>query len=145
VYQTILEAVVLVALVIFVFLRTFRASIIPLVTIPVSLIGTFALMALAGFTVNTLTLLALVLAIGLVVDDAIVVLENIYRHIEEGMQPFQAAIKGAKEIGFAVVAMTLTLAAVYAPLAFTPGRTGGCLPSLRWRWPAAVVVSGLWR
>ncbi|MFZ9552367.1 MAG: efflux RND transporter permease subunit, partial [Hylemonella sp.] len=115
VFKTIVEAVVLVALVIFLFLRTVRASIIPIVTIPVSLIGTFALMALAGFTVNTLTLLALVLAIGLVVDDAIVVLENIYRHIEEGEDPFSAAIKGAKEVGFAVVAMTLTLAAVYAP------------------------------
>ena len=114
VYSTIAEAVVLVALVIFVFLRTFRASIIPLVTIPVSLIGTFALMALAGFTINTLTLLALVLAIGLVVDDAIVVLENIYRHIEEGLPPFQAAIKGAREIGFAVVAMTMTCCGVRA-------------------------------
>ena len=124
VFQTIVEAVILVALVIFVFLRTIRASIIPIITIPVSLIGTFAMMALAGFTINTLTLLALVLAIGLVVDDAIVVLENIYRHIEEGMDPFSAAIKGSREIGFAVVAMTLTLAAVYAPLAFTPGRTG---------------------
>ena len=113
VYRTIAEAMVLVALVVFVFLRTLRASIIPLVTIPVSLIGAFALMALAGFTINTLTLLALVLAIGLVVDDAIVVLENIFRHIEEGLTPFQAALKGVKEIGFAVVAMTLTLAAVY--------------------------------
>jgi preprotein translocase subunit SecF len=94
VFQTILEAIVLVALVIFVFLRTVRASIIPIVTIPVCLVGTFALMALAGFTINTLTLLALVLAIGLVVDDAIVVLENIYRHIEEGMDPFSASIKG---------------------------------------------------
>jgi multidrug efflux pump len=91
VYQTILEAVVLVALVIFVFLRTLRASIIPLVTIPVSLIGTFALMALFGFSINTLTLLALVLAIGLVVDDAIVVLENIYRYIEEGLAPVEAS------------------------------------------------------
>ena len=95
VYQTIFEAVILVALVIFVFLRTLRASIIPIITIPVSLIGAFAMMALAGFTINTLTLLALVLAIGLVVDDAIVVLENIYRHIEEGLDPFSAAIKGA--------------------------------------------------
>ena len=121
VYTTLAEAVVLVALVIFVFLRTLRASFIPLVTIPVSLIGTFALVAAAGFTVNTLTMLALVLAIGLVVDDAIVVLENIFRHIEEGMTPFQAALRGAREISFAVVAMTLTLAAVFAPLAFTPG------------------------
>ena len=142
VYTTIAEAVVLVALVIFVFLRTVRASIIPLVTIPVSLIGTFALMALFGFSINTLTLLALVLAIGLVVDDAIVVLENIYRHIEEGMKPFDAAIKGAREIGFAVVAMTLTLAAVYAPLAFTPGRTGRLFAEFALALAGAVVVSG---
>ena len=142
VFKTIVEAVVLVALVIFLFLRTVRASIIPIVTIPVSLIGTFALMALAGFTVNTLTLLALVLAIGLVVDDAIVVLENIYRHIEEGQDPFSAAIKGAKEVGFAVVAMTLTLAAVYAPLAFTPGRTGRLFIEFALALAGAVVVSG---
>ena len=142
VFKTIVEAVVLVALVIFLFLRTVRASIIPIVTIPVSLIGTFALMALAGFTVNTLTLLALVLAIGLVVDDAIVVLENIYRHIEEGEDPFSAAIKGAKEVGFAVVAMTLTLAAVYAPLAFTPGRTGRLFIEFALALAGAVIVSG---
>lgn len=142
VYSTIGEAVVLVALVIFVFLRSFRASIIPLVTIPVSLIGAFALMSLAGFTINTLTLLALVLAIGLVVDDAIVVLENIYRHIEEGMKPFEAALRGAKEIGFAVVAMTLTLAAVYAPVAFTPGRTGRLFIEFALTLAGAVLVSG---
>ncbi|MBW8315756.1 MAG: efflux RND transporter permease subunit, partial [Hydrogenophaga sp.] len=142
VYTTIAEAVVLVALVIFVFLRTIRASIIPLVTIPVSLIGSFALMGLFGFSINTLTLLALVLAIGLVVDDSIVVLENIYRHIEEGMKPFEAAIKGAREIGFAVVAMTLTLAAVYAPLAFTPGRTGRLFAEFALALAGAVVVSG---
>ncbi|WP_332775897.1 efflux RND transporter permease subunit [Polaromonas sp.] len=142
VYTTIAEAIVLVALVIFVFLRTFRASIIPLVTIPVSLVGTFALMALAGFTINTLTLLALVLAIGLVVDDAIVMLENIFRHIEEGLDPFSAAIKGAREIGFAVVTMTLTLVAVYAPLAFTPGRTGRLFVEFALALAGAVVVSG---
>jgi multidrug efflux pump len=142
VYQTIVEAAILVALVIFVFLRTLRASIIPLVTIPVCLIGTFALMAMFGFTVNTLTMLALVLAIGLVVDDAIVVLENIYRHIEEGMSPFHAAIKGAKEVGFAVVAMTMTLAAVYAPLAFTPGRTGKLFTEFALALAGSVVVSG---
>ncbi|MDP2022663.1 MAG: efflux RND transporter permease subunit [Hydrogenophaga sp.] len=142
VYTTIAEAVVLVALVIFVFLRTIRASIIPLVTIPVSLIGSFALMGLFGFSINTLTLLALVLAIGLVVDDAIVVLENIYRHIEEGLDPFSAAIKGAREVGFAVVAMTLTLAAVYAPLAFTPGRTGRLFIEFALALAGAVVVSG---
>ncbi len=142
VYSTIAEAVVLVALVIFVFLRSLRASLIPLVTIPVSLIGTFALMALFGFSINTLTLLALVLAIGLVVDDAIVVLENIYRHIEDGMEPVKAAIQGGKEIGFAVVAMTLTLAAVYAPLAFTPGRTGRLFAEFALALAGAVVVSG---
>ena len=142
VYRTIVEAVLLVALVIFVFLRTMRASIIPIVTIPVSLVGTFALMALAGFTINTLTLLALVLAIGLVVDDAIVMLENIFRHIEEGMDPFSASIKGAREIGFAVVTMTATLVAVYAPLAFTPGRTGRLFVEFALALAGAVVVSG---
>ncbi|OWW22323.1 efflux RND transporter permease subunit [Noviherbaspirillum denitrificans] len=142
VYSTIGEAIVLVALVIFVFLRSLRASIIPLVTIPVSLIGSFALMSIAGFTINTLTLLALVLAIGLVVDDAIVVLENIYRHIEDGMKPFEAALKGAKEIGFAVIAMTLTLAAVYAPVAFTPGRTGRLFVEFALTLAGAVIVSG---
>jgi multidrug efflux pump len=142
VYTTVAEAIALVALVVFVFLRTLRASIIPLVTIPVSLIGAFALMAAAGFTINTLTLLALVLAIGLVVDDAIVVLENIFRHIEEGLTPFQAAIKGAREIAFAVVAMTLTLAAVFAPLAFTPGRTGRLFVEFALTLAGAVVVSG---
>jgi multidrug efflux pump len=142
VYKTILEAIILVALVIFVFLRTVRASIIPIVTIPVSLVGTFAMMALAGFTINTLTLLALVLAIGLVVDDAIVMLENIFRHIEEGLDPFSAAIKGAREIGFAVVTMTLTLVAVYAPLAFTPGRTGRLFIEFALALAGSVLVSG---
>ncbi len=142
VFQTILEAVFLVALVVFVFLRTLRASIIPVITIPVCLIGTFSMMALAGFSINTLTLLALVLAIGLVVDDAIVVLENIYRHIEEGMDPFSASIKGAKEVSFAVIAMTLTLVAVYAPLAFTPGRTGRLFVEFALALAGAVAVSG---
>jgi multidrug efflux pump len=108
VFKTIGEAMLLVLLIIFFFLRNFRATLIPLVTIPVSLIGAFALMLVLGFTINTLTLLALVLAIGLVVDDAIVVLENIYRHIEAGMPRRQAAFQGAQEIGFAVVAMTIT-------------------------------------
>ena len=143
VFTTIIEAAVLVALVIFVFLRTLRASLIPLITIPVSLIGTFAMMALAGFSINTLTLLALVLAIGLVVDDAIVMLENIYRHIEEGLSPFQAAIKGAREVGFAIVAMTMTLVAVYAPLAFSPGRTGRLFTEFALALAGAVVVSGV--
>ena len=143
VFKTIFEAAALVALVIFFFLRTLRASIIPLITIPVSLTGSFALMALFGFSINSLTLLALVLAIGLVVDDAIVVLENIYRYIEEGMEPFAASIKGVREIGFAVVAMTLTLVAVFAPLAFTPGRTGRLFAEFALALAGAVLVSGV--
>ena len=142
VYKTVAEAIILVALVVFLFLRTFRASIIPLVTIPVSLIGAFAIIALAGFTINTLTLLALVVAIGLVVDDAIVVLENVYRHIEAGLAPFQAALKGVREVSFAVVSMTLTLVAVFAPLAFTPGRTGRLFSEFALTLAGAVVVSG---
>jgi multidrug efflux pump len=142
VFTTIMEAIVLVALVIFFFLRSFRAALVPLVTIPVSLIGAFALMLLAGFSINTLTLLALVLAIGLVVDDAIVVLENIYRHIENGMKPVEAAFRGAREIGFAVIAMTLTLAAVYAPVAFTTGRIGRLFIEFALTLAGAVLVSG---
>ena len=142
VYRTILEAVALVAIVIIFFLHSLRASLIPLITIPVCLITTFALMLAAGFTINTLTLLAMVLAIGLVVDDAIVVLENIYRHIEEGMSPTAAAFKGVKEVGFAVVAMTLTLAAVYAPVAFSPGRTGRLFAEFALTLAGSVIVSG---
>ncbi len=142
VYTTIIEAVVLVVLVIFFFLRSFRATLIPLVTIPVSLIGAFGLMYLFGFTLNTLTLLAMVLAIGMVVDDAIVVLENTYRHIENGMDRVQAALVGAREIGFAVVAMTLTLAAVYAPLAFATGRTGRLFIEFAITLAGAVLISG---
>jgi multidrug efflux pump len=142
VYKTIAEAVLLVVIVIFLFLRSWRAVLIPLVTIPVSLIGAFALMYMFGFTINTLTLLAMVLAIGLVVDDAIVMLENIYRHVEEGMPPFEAALKGSKEIGFAIVAMTLTLAAVYIPLAFSTGRTGKLFVEFALTLAGAVLVSG---
>jgi multidrug efflux pump len=142
VFKTIGEAMLLVLLIIFIFLRNFRATLIPLVTIPVSLIGAFALMLVLGFTINTLTLLALVLAIGLVVDDAIVVLENIYRHIEEGMPRRQAAFQGAQEIGFAVVAMTITLAAVYAPVAFMTGRTGKLFVEFALTLAGAVLVSG---
>ena len=142
VFTTIGEAIILVLAIIFFFLRNLRATLIPLVTIPVSLIGAFAIMLILGFTINTLTLLALVLAIGLVVDDAIVVLENIYRHIEEGMPRREAAFKGAKEIGFAVVAMTLTLAAVYAPVAFMTGRTGKLFIEFALTLAGAVLVSG---
>ncbi|WP_332681858.1 efflux RND transporter permease subunit [Bosea sp. (in: a-proteobacteria)] len=142
VYTTIIEAVVLVVLIIFLFLRSLRATLIPLVTIPVSLVGAFALMYALGFTVNTLTLLSMVLAIGLVVDDAIVVLENIHRHIENGMEPNKAAIRGINEIAFAVVAMTLTLVAVYAPMAFSTGRTGKLFIEFALTLAGAVLVSG---
>ena len=142
VFTTIGEAVILVVLVIFVFLRSVRATLIPLVTIPVALIGACGIMYALGFTINTLTLLALVLAIGLVVDDAIVMLENVYRHIEEGMSPYKAALVGSKEIGFAIVAMTLTLAAVYAPVAFMTGRTGKLFIEFALTLAGAVIVSG---
>ncbi|MDX5360331.1 MAG: efflux RND transporter permease subunit [Alphaproteobacteria bacterium] len=142
VYMTIAEAVVLVVLIIFFFLRSLRATLIPLVTIPVSLVGAFALMYLFGFSINTLTLLSLVLAIGLVVDDAIVMLENIYRHLEMGKSPFQAAIDGAREITFAVMAMTITLAAVYVPIGFMEGKTGRLFTEFAWALAGAVLISG---
>ena len=142
VLATIWEAVALVALVCLIFLRNWRAMLVPLVTIPVSLLGAFALMYMLGFSVNTLTLLAIVLAIGLVVDDAIVMLENIYRHIEDGMAPLAAAFRGAREIGFAVIAMTITLAAVYAPVAFMTGRTGKLFIEFALTLAGAVLVSG---
>jgi multidrug efflux pump len=142
VVTTIAEAVLLVGLVVFVFLKSFRAAIIPIVTIPVSLITSFGIMYALGFSVNTLTLLAMVLSIGIVVDDAIVVLENISRHIEDGMKPIAAAFQGMKEISFAVVAMTLTLAAVFAPMAFSAGRTGRLFTEFALTLAAAVLVSG---
>jgi multidrug efflux pump len=142
VYRTIGEAIVLVVLIIFLFLRSLRATLIPLVTIPVSLIGAFALMLAFGFSINTLTLLALVLAIGLVVDDAIVMLENIYRHVEAGMPPVKAALLGSREINFAVIAMTITLAAVYAPIGFMTGLTGRLFTEFAWTLAGAVIVSG---
>ena len=142
VWTTLFEAIALVLLVIWLFLGSVRAALIPAITVPVCLIASFIALYAFGFSINLLTLLALVLCIGLVVDDAIVVLENIYRHIEDGMAPFDAAIKGVKEIGFAVVAMTLTLAAVYAPLAFAPGRTGRLFTEFALALAGAVVVSG---
>jgi multidrug efflux pump len=142
VYETMLEALLLVIAVIFVFLRSFRATLIPFVTIPVSLIGAFIFLYAFGFTVNVLTLLGLVLAIGLVVDDAIVMLENIHRHIEAGMPPMQAAFKGSQEIAFAVIAMTLTLAAVFLPLGFMTGNTGKLFTEFAMTVAAAVLVSG---
>jgi multidrug efflux pump len=142
VYTTIVEAVVLVIIIIFLFLRSVRAMMIPLVTIPVSLIGACALMFAFGFSLNTLTLLSLVLAIGLVVDDAIVMMENIFRHVEEGMPPLQAAFRGSREIGFAVISMTLTLVAVYVPIGFMTGTTGKLFTEFAWTLAGAVVVSG---
>ncbi|HQS82431.1 MAG TPA: efflux RND transporter permease subunit [Thiobacillus sp.] len=142
VYTTMIEAMVLVVAVIFLFLRNWRTTLIPFVTIPVSLIGAFIFLYSMGFTINVLTLLGLVLAIGLVVDDAIVMLENIYRHIENGEPPYDAAIRGAKEIGFAVVAMTMTLVAVFAPLAFAEGNTGKLFTEFALTVAAAVLVSG---
>ncbi|MBU2533755.1 MAG: efflux RND transporter permease subunit [Alphaproteobacteria bacterium] len=142
VQATILEATGLVVLIIFLFLRSLRAVFIPLVTIPVSLLGACALMYLFGFSINTLTLLSMVLAIGLVVDDAIVMLENVHRHIENGLRPFEAALIGSREIGFAIVAMTLTLVAVYVPIGFMSGATGRLFTEFAWALAAAVLVSG---
>ncbi|MBY0268299.1 MAG: efflux RND transporter permease subunit [Burkholderiales bacterium] len=142
VYTVMGEALVLVVLVIFLFLRSVRATLIPFVTIPVSLIGACFLIWIMGFSINVLTLLGIVLAVGLVVDDAIVVLENIHRHIEDGMKPVEAALKGGREIAFAVVAMTVTLAAVFAPLAFSTGNTGRLFLEFALTVASAVVVSG---
>ena len=124
VQETIFTAILLVTLIIFLFLRDWRSTIIPLTAIPVSLIGVFFFMYLAGFSINVLTLLGIVLSIGLVVDDAIVVLENIYTKIEEGLSPWEAAIEGSKEIYFAVISTTVTLAAVFLPVIFLQGITG---------------------
>ena len=140
--KTLIEAAAIVIVVIFLFLGNLRSTFIPIVTIPLSLIGVMiALMAL-GYSINLLTLLALVLAIGLVVDDAIVVVENIHRHIEEGMTPFDAAISGAHEIALPIIAMTITLAAVYAPIGFVSGVTGVLFREFAFTLAGAVIVSG---
>jgi multidrug efflux pump len=142
VFATMVEALVLVVLVIFLFLRSWRATLIPAVAIPVSVIGHFTFLKTMGFSINTLTLLGVVLSIGLVVDDAIVVLENIHRHIEEGMKPMKAAFQGSKEIGFAVIAMTITLAAVFTPLALMTGNTGKLFTEFALTVATSVIVSG---
>ncbi len=141
VYATLWEASLLVVLMIFIFLRDWRATFIPLLAIPVSLIGTFAVMSALGFTLNVLTLLALVLAVGLVVDDAIVVLENIYRRIELGEAPLHAAIFGSRQVAFAVIATTLTLVAVFVPVAFQSGQTGRLFYEFGITLAVAVLVS----
>jgi multidrug efflux pump len=140
---TIFEAIVLVLLIILFFLHSPRAALIPLLTIPVSLIGSFVFLYAFHCSINTITLLAMVLAIGLVVDDAIVVLENIHRHIEEGLKPLDAAFKGAREVGFAVIAMTFTLASVYAPIAFVQGLTGKLFAEFAVSLAGAVLISGV--
>ncbi|WHO37770.1 efflux RND transporter permease subunit [Sphingobium sp. AP49] len=143
VIHSLIEAIVIVIVVIFLFLGSVRAVIIPVVTIPLSLVGTAALMLACGFSLNLLTLLAMVLAIGLVVDDAIVVVENIHRHIEEGLSPVKAAMVGAREIIAPVIAMTITLAAVYAPIGLMGGLTGALFREFAFTLAGSVLVSGV--
>ncbi|WP_439373254.1 efflux RND transporter permease subunit [Bradyrhizobium sp. DASA03120] len=141
--KTLIEAVVIVVMVIFLFLASLRSAIIPVVTIPLSLVGVCSTMLALGFSFNLLTLLAMVLAIGLVVDDAIVVVENINRHLEEGAPPLEAATKGAREIVGPVVSMTITLAAVYAPIGFLGGLTGALFREFAFTLAGSVIVSGV--
>jgi len=143
VITTIVEAGAIVIVVIFLFLGNIRSTIIPIVTIPLSLVGVLFLLVVLGYSINLLTLLAMVLAIGLVVDDAIVVVENIYRHIEEGETPFQAALHGARDIAGPVISMTITLAAVYAPIGFVGGLTGALFREFAFTLASAVIISGI--
>ncbi len=143
VQKTLIEAVGIVIVVIFLFLASFRSVIIPVVTIPLSLVGVCVLMLAMGFSFNLLTLLAMVLAIGLVVDDAIVVVENIHRHLEEGKSPVQASLQGAREIVGPVISMTITLAAVYAPIGFLGGVTGALFKEFAFTLAGSVIVSGV--
>ncbi|HEY0330129.1 MAG TPA: multidrug efflux RND transporter permease subunit [Rhodopseudomonas sp.] len=141
--KTLIEAIGIVVVVIFLFLASVRSVIIPVVTIPLSLIGVCSLMMVMGFSINLLTLLAMVLAIGLVVDDAIVVVENIHRHLEEGKSPVQASLQGAREIVGPVISMTITLAAVYAPIGFLGGLTGSLFREFAFTLAGSVIVSGV--
>lgn len=143
VMTTVLEAVVIVTIVIFLFLGSFRSVLIPVVTIPLSMIGVCFLMLMLGFSLNLLTLLAMVLAIGLVVDDAIVVLENIHRHMEDGKSAFESALLGARQIATPVIVMTLTLAAVFAPIGFIGGVTGALFKEFAFTLAASVIISGI--
>lgn len=143
VIRTILEATVIVLVVIILFLGSLRAMIVPVITIPISLIGALFLLQIFGFSINLLTLLALVLAIGLVVDDAIVVLENVERHVKEGKTPFDAAIIGTREIALPVISMTITLAAVYSPMALMTGVTGTLFKEFALTLAGAVFISGI--
>ena len=139
--QTVYEAFILVVIIIFLFLRNFRVTLIPCIVIPVSLIGTFFLMYLAGFSINVLSMLAVVLSVGLVVDDAIVMTENIYIRIERGMRPFEAGIEGAKEIFFAVLSTSITLLAVFFPIVFMEGMTGKLFIEFSLVISGAVIIS----
>ncbi|HVT44308.1 MAG TPA: efflux RND transporter permease subunit, partial [Thermoanaerobaculia bacterium] len=143
VLKTLTETLLIVILVIFLFLGSWRAVIIPVVAIPISLIGAFLLMNVFGFTINLLTLLAIVLAVGLVVDDAIVMVENIERHLHMGKPPFQAAIHAARELIGPIIAMTITLATVYTPIAIQGGLTGSLFREFAFTLAGAVIVSGI--
>ncbi|VXD05003.1 Uncharacterized transporter HI_0895 [Pseudomonas sp. 8Z] len=143
VVKTLGEAVLIVIVVVFLFLGALRSVLIPVVTIPLSMVGVLFFMQLMGYSINLLTLLAMVLAIGLVVDDAIVVVENIHRHIEEGKTPFDAALEGAREIAVPVISMTITLAAVYAPIGFLEGLTGALFKEFALTLAGAVIISGI--
>lgn len=143
VVSTLIEAIFIVIFVIFLSLGSARAVIIPVITIPLSMLGAAAFMAMFGFSINLLTLLAMVLAIGLVVDDAIIVVENVHRHIEEGHTPAQAALIGAREVAAPVIAMTLTLAAVYAPIGLMGGLTGSLFKEFAFTLAGSVLISGI--
>ncbi|CAN5559311.1 efflux RND transporter permease subunit [soil metagenome] len=142
VWHTLAEAAVLVVLVIFLFLGSWRATLIPAVTVPISLLGSFAVLWVCGFSINLLTLLALVLSIGLVVDDAIVVLENVYHRIEQGEPPLVAAFKGTRQVAFAVISTTLVVCAVFVPICFLAGQTGLLFRELAVAMIAAIALSG---
>ena len=143
VIKTLIEAIIIVILVIYAFLGSVRSVLIPAIAVPLSMIGALFLMQLMGFSINLLTLLAMVLAIGIVVDDAIIVLENIHRHIEEGMSPYDAAIQGTRELAWPVVAMTTTLIAVYLPIGFLGGLTGTLFVEFAFSLAGAVFLSGI--
>ena len=143
VMRTLTETLLIVVAVIFLFLGSWRAVIIPVVAIPISLIGAAFLMVALGFTINLLTLLAIVLSVGLVVDDAIVVVENVERHLHEGLRPMQAALQGARELVGPIIAMTITLAAVYAPIGLQGGLTGTLFREFAFTLAGAVIVSGV--
>lgn len=143
VIETIFEAVLIVIVVIYLFLGSFRTVLIPVVTLPLSMIGIFTFMLMMGYSINLLTLLAMVLAIGLVVDDAIVVVENIHRHIEDGLSPFEASIVGARDIATPIISMTITLAAVYVPIGFMTGLTGSLFKEFAFTLAGSVLISGI--